>query len=68
MIVLARTPPPGWVRLTGDVQGVPLWKRDDEACYIATRDMDLLLFIDAALSRFDQMSGKDFHDFVTSPR
>lgn len=59
-------PPPGWIRIDEDVDGVPLWRRQDEPCYIATRDTDQLLFIDAALARFDRMSGEEFHRFVSS--
>jgi hypothetical protein len=62
----AGKPPPGWDRIADDVRGVPLWKRQDEPCYVATRDTDQLLFIGAALARFDRMSGEEFHEFVSS--
>lgn len=68
MIVLESTPPPGWVRLPGNVDGVPLWKRCCETCYVATGDMDLLRFIDAALARFDEMSGSQLRDFIAARR
>ncbi|MEV5704693.1 hypothetical protein [Actinoallomurus sp. NPDC052274] len=58
--------PPGWVRVDEDVRGVPLWRRQDEPCYVATRDTDQLLFIDAALARFDRMSGDELHQFISS--
>lgn len=57
--------PPGWVRVSQDVRGVPLWKRPDDTCYVATRDMEQLRFIDAALTRFDRMSALEFCAFVT---
>ncbi|MEV5706799.1 hypothetical protein [Actinoallomurus sp. NPDC052274] len=58
--------PSGWIRVGEDVHGLPLWRRRDEPCYVATRDTDQLLFIDAALARFDRMSGEEFHRFVSS--
>ncbi|WP_460334549.1 hypothetical protein [Actinoallomurus acanthiterrae] len=58
--VPAGEPPPGRVRVADNVRGVPLWKRRDEPCYVATCDTDQLLFIDAALARFDRMSGRSF--------
>lgn len=55
--------PPGWVHV-GDTDGVPLWKRDGEACYVATRDMDQLRFLSAALTRFEELSGPELHAFI----
>ncbi|MCO6005467.1 hypothetical protein NE236_10780 [Actinoallomurus purpureus] len=52
-------PPHGWVRVADDVWGVPLWKRQAEPFYVATRDTDQLLFIDAALARFRRLIGSD---------
>ncbi|GAA4619258.1 hypothetical protein GCM10023195_87000 [Actinoallomurus liliacearum] len=49
-----------------NVRGVPLWRRQDEPCYVATRDTNQLLFIDAALARFDRMSGDELHQFISS--
>ncbi|WP_345367372.1 hypothetical protein [Actinoallomurus liliacearum] len=48
------------------MRGVPLWRRQDEPCYVATRDTNQLLFIDAALARFDRMSGDELHQFISS--
>jgi hypothetical protein len=60
--------PPGWLP-AGDVGGVPLWKRDNEACYVATGDMDQLRFLNAALAHFDEMSGAELHAFIhATPR
>jgi hypothetical protein len=56
--------PPGWVRILADIDGVPMWRRLDEPCYVATRDMDQLRFIGAALTQFDRMSGPEYHAFV----
>jgi len=56
--------PTEWMRLSDEVDGVPLWKHRGESCYVATRDMDQLLFIGAALARFDYMNGKEFCQFV----
>lgn len=55
--------PPRWAH-AGDTDGVPLWKRDGEACYVATRDMDQLRFLGAALAWFEEMSGPELHAFV----
>lgn len=56
--------PPGWVRTLADIDGVPIWRRPHEPCYVATRDMDQLRFIGAALTQFDRMSGPEYHAFV----
>jgi hypothetical protein len=47
--------------------GIPIWQWHDESFYVATRDMDQLLFIGAVLIRFDRMSSEQFQAFVTSP-
>ncbi len=57
--------PQGWTRVDGDPAGVPLWKRDGEPVYVATRDRDQLLMIGAALVRFDRMSPREFEEFVS---
>ncbi|MGH3381838.1 MAG: winged helix-turn-helix domain-containing protein [Pseudonocardiaceae bacterium] len=59
-----RMAPSAWERLPGEVEGVPLWKRRGEACYVATRDTDRLLIIDAALTAFDRMDRDEFRNFV----
>lgn len=58
--------PDDWIRFPGEVLGVPLWKWRDGDFYAATRDMDQLLFIGAALTLFDEMSALEFHTFVSS--
>lgn len=57
--------PRGWTRLDAEVGGVPLWKADGEPVYVATDDTDQLLFLRAALVRFERMSPQEFVDFVT---
>lgn len=56
---------PGWTRLDVEVEGVPLWKHRSEEVYVATHDTDHLLFLQAALVRFEHMSPQEFTDFVT---
>lgn len=58
--------PPGWSRSDVTVGGVPLWRHDEEGVYAATRDLDQLLCIDAALRRFADMTADEFHRFVTT--
>lgn len=58
--------PPGWARVPGGTDGIPLWQWQGEPVYAATRDMDQLLFLGAALARFDHMSAEEFHEFVSS--
>jgi hypothetical protein len=36
----AGEPPTGWVRICQRVEGVPVWKRQGQPCYVATHDMD----------------------------
>lgn len=67
MAVTAARVPDGWVRVPGEADGVPLWQWQDQPVYAATRDMDQLLFLGAALARFDEMSAEEFHEFVSSP-
>ena len=57
-------PPPGWARIGDDMQGIPLWQRHGEGFYVATRDMDQLRFVGAALAQFDRMSGREFCEYV----
>lgn len=57
---------PGWIRTGEEIDGVPILKRRDESCYIAAGDADQLRFIMAALTRFDHMTGPEFHAFMTS--
>lgn len=66
MLVTTAQVPAGWVRVPGDAGGIPLWQWQGEPVYAATRDMDQLRFIDAALTRFDEMSAEEFHHFVSS--
>jgi hypothetical protein len=56
----------GWVRVGDDVEGVPLWRWNGQPVYAATRDTDQLLFLGAALARFDEMSAEEFHAFISS--
>ena len=58
----------GWTRLNDTREGVPLWRKDDAAIYVATRDLDLLRCIAAAITRFDHMSPEQFTRFVTGDR
>jgi hypothetical protein len=61
------TAPSGWVRVLradGDPDGVPLWRWRHGPCYVATRDMDQLRFLGAALTRFEQMTGPELRAFV----
>lgn len=60
--------PPEWLRVAATIDGVPVWRRRDERCYVATRDMDQLRFLGAALAWFDQMSGPELRAFMTSHR
>jgi len=46
------------------MQGIPLWQRHGEGFYVATRDMDQLRFVGAALAQFDRMSGREFCEYV----
>ena len=55
----------GWTRLNDTREGIPLWRKDDAAIYVATRDLDLLRCIGAALIRFDTMSPQQLKRFVT---
>ncbi len=66
MVVTTAQVPPGWVRVPGDADGIPLWQWQGEPVYAATRDMDQLRFIGAALTRFDEMDAEEFHHFVSS--
>lgn len=65
-VSIAGPVPPGWIRVPDNAGDVPLWQWHDEPVYVATRDMDQLRFIGAALVRFDQMSAEEFHEFVSS--
>jgi DNA/RNA-binding domain of Phe-tRNA-synthetase-like protein len=56
--------PPGWVRV-GEFDGVPLWRWREGGFHAVTSDMDQLLFIGAALVRFDEMDAKQFRASVT---
>ncbi|MEV5708791.1 hypothetical protein [Actinoallomurus sp. NPDC052274] len=56
----------GWARVGNDVNGIPLWQWKGEPVYAATRDTDQLLFLGAALVRFDEMSAEEFHAFISS--
>ncbi len=56
---MSETPPHGWTRLRGK-----LWRHTDHELFVATRDMDLLRFLGAALDRFDHMSPAEFDRFV----
>lgn len=67
MAVTAAQIPAGWVRMPDEADGVPLWQWQDQPVYAATRDMDQLLFLGAALARFDEMSAHEFHQFVSFP-
>lgn len=55
-----------WVRVGDDVDGIPLWQWNGEPVYAATRDTDQLIFLGAALARFDEMSAEEFHAFISS--
>ena len=55
-----------WVRVGDEVSGISLWRWNDEPVYAATHDMDQLMFLGAALARFDEMSAEEFHAFVSS--
>ena len=57
-------PPPGWTRLDADQKGVPVWRRDGGTVCVATHDMDQLLFLAVALTRFDRMTTEEFERFV----
>ena len=61
---LERMAPPAWERLPGDMEGIPLWKRHGEACYVATRDMDQLRIIDEALTKYDRINQDESRNFV----
>lgn len=63
MDALPATVPPGWGR-AGEIDGVPLWRWRNEPFHVATRDMDQLLFIGAALTRFDHMGAEEFREYV----
>jgi DNA-binding GntR family transcriptional regulator len=62
---LAGEPPAGWVRLSARIEDVPVWKRQAEACYVATHDMDQLRIIEAALAEFDRVSSGELHHAAT---
>lgn len=52
----------------GEIDGRPIWRRAGEATYVAAADMDQLLFIDAALRRFDRMEPQEFEEFIAAER
>lgn len=66
MDALPAPAPPGWER-AGEVDGVPLWRWRNETFHAATRDMDQLLFVGAALTHFGHMSADEFRDYVALP-
>jgi hypothetical protein len=63
---IVREPPAGWNRVSDRVDAIPIWQWHDELFYVATRDMDQLLFIGVALARFDRMTGEQLQAFVMS--
>lgn len=66
MIIPIDRTPPGWYRVSDEISGIPLWKWMDGPVYVATRDMDQLLFLGAALIHFDEMGIGDFRSFISS--
>ncbi len=40
------------------LEGLPLWKRQGDACYVATRDVDQLWLIDVALTKSDRTTNE----------
>jgi hypothetical protein len=56
--------PPNWTR-AGEINGTPVWRWKNEPFHAVTCDMDQLLFLDAALTDFDQMTSHEFHRYVT---
>lgn len=56
--------PPGWCAVSAPDEDVPVWMRADGTLYVATGDMDLLRFADAALRRFDRMRADELRAYL----
>jgi hypothetical protein len=53
-------PPPEWKRMEDDELGVPVWQHLSEPVRATTWDLELLRYLDVALTTFNDMGPRAF--------